>query len=482
MTLGDCAGIGPEIALKVLARLVCGRRGDAASYEEAALAERVYRLLETKKLSLAYLGSRVVLERTLKMMPACALGCRFVFLDGGCEDSTVVRVINERGSVKRELAICFYDESMVGAADFKFGCPSVMTGKHALALVQRGCELVMKGAADALVSCPLSKSVVAEATPGFVGHTEYLEQFFNNVSTEVLRSFIRNMMQSEQGMVRYEANDLDQVLARVLAFLSYLSFSAGNVDNAGNNGKEVAKSGEVSKTGWEREYGNAIKVSMGFVAPEFNVLLMTRHLPLRDVANFLTFETVVRTLRHASLLAYLTGGEFMDGELIGGGENGNSEAPSLPIGVLALNPHGGEGGLLGSEETVLCEALAYVRSHRDIRYASECGVKFEGPLAADTAFVKVGTKARYQNIVACYHDQGLIPLKTMAGMKAINVTLGLPFIRTSVDHGTAFSLAGKNEADETSLLYAIYGAWRLQRGYGGLLRAQIQSQSQSQSA
>ena len=119
-----------------------------------------------------------------------------------------------------------------------------------------------------------------------------------------------------------------------------------------------------------------------------------------------------------------------------------------------MNPHAGEGGLLGAEDRdILAPAVAHAR---------ECGADVTGPLPADTVF-RQAVDGRFDAVVACYHDQGLIPVKLVAFGKAVNVTLGLPIIRTSVDHGTALDIAGRGVADSSSLVHAVLLAAQLAR-------------------
>ena len=125
------------------------------------------------------------------------------------------------------------------------------------------------------------------------------------------------------------------------------------------------------------------------------------------------------------------------------------------IAVCGVNPHAGEGGLFGSEERdVLVPAVAELRKE---------GKDVSGPFAADTLFLRA-LKGEFDAVIACYHDQGLIPVKLAAFGHAVNVTLGLPFVRTSVDHGTAFDIAGKGTAQETSFLTAMKLALELVKG------------------
>jgi 4-hydroxythreonine-4-phosphate dehydrogenase len=122
------------------------------------------------------------------------------------------------------------------------------------------------------------------------------------------------------------------------------------------------------------------------------------------------------------------------------------------IAVLGLNPHAGESGMFGDEEIrVIAPA---------IRRANREGIDAYGPLAPDTAFIRKAGSFNFDAAVAMYHDQGLIALKTLEFDRAVNVTLGLPFVRTSPDHGTAFDIAGKGIANPSSMIAAIEYAWR----------------------
>ncbi|MBI1367807.1 MAG: 4-hydroxythreonine-4-phosphate dehydrogenase PdxA [Planctomycetes bacterium] len=167
---------------------------------------------------------------------------------------------------------------------------------------------------------------------------------------------------------------------------------------------------------------------MMFCSPKLNVALATIHLPLMDIRNVLTIGRVFDPidLGHAALKAM------------------GVEEPV--IGVCGLNPHAGEHGLFGDEEERLIAPA--------ITMAREQGIDARGPFPADTLFIEA-SRHRYDLIVAMYHDQGLIPLKMLAFDEAVNVTLGLPIIRTSVDHGTAFDIVGQNKASARPMAAAI---------------------------
>ena len=176
-------------------------------------------------------------------------------------------------------------------------------------------------------------------------------------------------------------------------------------------------------------------VVMMLASPELRVALATTHLPLKDVPAAITEESLARTLR------------IVQAELIA--KFGIAEPR---IAVLGLNPHAGEGGHLGREEIeTLIPALDTLRGE---------GMQLLGPLPADTAFVPA-MRARYDAVLAMYHDQALPVLKSEAFDRTVNITLGLPFIRTSVDHGTALDLAGSGHADPSSMFAAAEMALRL---------------------
>lgn len=174
------------------------------------------------------------------------------------------------------------------------------------------------------------------------------------------------------------------------------------------------------------------KVVMMLTAGSLRVALVTTHLPLRDVPDAITLENVSSSLRitHQELTTRF-----------------GIEDPVIQ--VLGLNPHAGEGGHLGTEDSRIIQKVI-----------DECrkeGINAVGPVPADTAF----TPTRLEScdaVLAMYHDQGLPVLKHAGFGKAVNITLGLPFIRTSVDHGTALDIAGKNLADASSMYTAAMAA------------------------
>lgn len=179
------------------------------------------------------------------------------------------------------------------------------------------------------------------------------------------------------------------------------------------------------------------RFTMMFAAGQLRVALASIHLPLMDLRNCFTIGCVFQPidLLHQALI-----------DLFG------VNAPK--IGVAGLNPHASDSGRFGDEEArIIRPALTMAR---------EAGIDVEGPLPADTLFLKA-MRGGYDGVVAMYHDQGLIPIKLLAFDSAVNITLGLPVIRTSVGHGTAFDIVGKNKASAGSMKQAISLACRFVR-------------------
>ena len=181
----------------------------------------------------------------------------------------------------------------------------------------------------------------------------------------------------------------------------------------------------------------AEETAMAFVAANLRVVLISTHVPLAEAIRLVERERIVRVVK------------LTDRELRRWGI-----APPR-IAVAALNPHGAEGGLFGVEEAA--EIVPAVRQCRDAE-----GIDAAGPFSADTIFLRA-SRGEFDAVVSCYHDQAMIPVKCLSFGEAVNVTLGLPFVRTSVDHGTAFDIAGRGVAEHSSMVAAITLAARLAR-------------------
>jgi 4-hydroxythreonine-4-phosphate dehydrogenase len=181
----------------------------------------------------------------------------------------------------------------------------------------------------------------------------------------------------------------------------------------------------------------ASSVAMMFLGSKWKIVLVTTHLPLKEVSKWITKHRVLSTIRltEEGLRKYF-----------------GIAHPRMA--VLGLNPHCGEEGLLGEEEKKeISPAIAEARSQ---------GLEAEGPFPADS-FFNLSSHSIFDAVISMYHDQGLIPVKMSAFEEAVNFTLGLPFIRTSVGHGTAYDIAGRGLADPTNLIKAMFLASNLSK-------------------
>ena len=203
--------------------------------------------------------------------------------------------------------------------------------------------------------------------------------------------------------------------------------------------------------------GKAVKdvpVRMMLANEELRTVLVSIHMSLRDAIEAVSYDNVLETIRITR--------DFLHRTM--GGAVADSPQVRTRIGVAGLNPHAGEGGLFGREEIdIIAPAIAAAQAE---------GIDVVGPFAPDTIFMRArdrninGIKqlGEFDAVIAMYHDQGLIPVKYLGVEQGVNVTLGLPLVRTSPDHGTAFDIAGHGFADASSLIAAITMARLLARG------------------
>ncbi len=184
--------------------------------------------------------------------------------------------------------------------------------------------------------------------------------------------------------------------------------------------------------------------AMLLLAKRLRVIHVSTHVPLRRACGLVKKERVLRTIRLAASAVRDLG-------------------VAVPrIAVAGLNPHAGEGGLFGAEEAAeIVPAVAAARAE---------GIDAVGPVSPDTVFYRAAVRRDFDIVVAMYHDQGHIPLKVLGFADGVNVTVGLPFVRTSVDHGTAFEVAGKGTADSRSMTAAIRTAAAMARTRRGKRR------------
>lgn len=202
--------------------------------------------------------------------------------------------------------------------------------------------------------------------------------------------------------------------------------------------KKNVYSNEFTYTGhtpFLKDFFQAKDVVMLMTAGDFRVALVTEHVPVKDIASYITKENIL------SKLNILNNSLKRDFRL---------DKPK--IAVLALNPHAGDEGLIGMEEIDIIKPA--------IKEAKQRNMLVMGPYSADAFFAR-GYQNKFDAVLAMYHDQGLIPFKSLEQTNGINYTAGLNVVRTSPDHGTAFDIAGKNRADASSFIAAIFGAFEI---------------------
>jgi 4-hydroxythreonine-4-phosphate dehydrogenase len=207
--------------------------------------------------------------------------------------------------------------------------------------------------------------------------------------------------------------------------------------------KEALHNAEISYPGHTEilaDFGGATgEVAMMLINDDLRVVLVTVHMSIRDVVDAITIERELATIKLADDAARRLG------------------VQNPRVAVAGLNPHASENGMFGSEDNnVIVPAIAKAR---------ENGIDASGPWPGDTIFMRT-RRGEFDIVVAQYHDQGLIPIKYLGIDHGVNITLGLPFVRTSVDHGTAFDIAGKGIADPTSLRVALLQAAALSANAG----------------
>lgn len=335
ISMGDAAGIGPEIVAKAF-------RDDPAAMQGCFVA-----------------GDVAVLRRAARSIAREH--------DVGVPVAAIEAAREAAGLPPRCIPVL---QATPAVAPPAWGVVSAAAGRAAADCVVWAAQAALKGEIAALVTAPLHKQALAAAGVDFPGHTELLQ-------------------------------------AQAAAF-------------AGVPLEQMP-------------------VRMMLANDELRTVLVSIHVALRDAIAAVTFDNVLRTVRIAHEALQLALGR----------------APRLA--VAGLNPHAGEGGLMGREEVeVIAPAVAAAR---------EQGLLASGPYPPDTVFMRAreapGHPGEFDAVIAMYHDQGLIPVKYLGVEQGVNVTLGLPLVRTSPDHGTAFDIAGTGTADASSLLAAVRMARRL---------------------
>ncbi len=319
ITMGDPAGVGPEIIVKALPR------------EDIS---QICRPIVLGDVGLLRMVSKKIGARSFHVM------------------ANPGDISGDPGTIY-VLPVSNLKESSVTP-----GKPTTEGGRAMVDYILRAVELTTSGEVAAMVTCPINKELMNQVGYGFEGHTE--------------------------------------LIAHLTRTQDYVMMLAG---------------------------------------AKLRVALVTIHYPLRDVAEQINKERIVKTI---TITCHALEKDFV------------IEKPR--VAVAALNPHAGESGLFGREEMEIIKPA--------VEEARDSGLSVEGPLPADTVFYHA-LNGRFDAVVAMYHDQGLIPLKLLHFTDGVNLTLGLPIVRTSVDHGTAYDIAGRGVADPSSLIAAIKMAARI---------------------
>ena len=351
LTMGDAAGIGPEILVKALAH------------------ESVYSLCQP-----IVIGSSAILQ------DAC-----FRFTTSNKPPLKLNIIKTPTQALARHGTIDVLDVSSISPQDISVGTIDARAGAAAVKAIEIGTHLTMHGELDAITTAPICKAAIHRAGVSYPGHTEMLAAFTNTAHAVMM-------------LCTPEALD-------------------GNQPSAINCQRENL-------------------FAEGFREPRVipAVSFVTNHVALADVSKHLSVERIVEVIRITRQALIRCG----------------ISEPRLV--VAGLNPHAGEDGAFGKEEEYLIRpAIAQAEAHFG---------KIDGPLPADALFVKA-IRGEWHAVIVMYHDQGNIPIKLLGFGELVNVTLGLPIVRTSVDHGTAFDIAGKGIANEMSLVEALSCAVRL---------------------
>ncbi len=298
-------------------------------------------------------------------------------------------------------------------------------GRAAFDALEAATAALAAGDVDVLVTAPINKHNIQGEDFRFAGHTEYLEHKFAPAEAPV------EVVAEAQAEKVVGDSDTEVVAETVVAEAAETAeTSAAAATPEGADGK-AKRRGRTRERQPER-LPVPTKALMILFNDHMRVALATTHLPLADVAAAITAENVLEKI------------VLLDASL-----RRDFAVYNPRIAVLALNPHAGDDGLLGAEERdIITPAITKARESRIMAF---------GPYAADGFF---GTAAytHFDAVLAMYHDQGLAPFKALSMDDGVNFTAGLPYVRTSPDHGTAYDIAGKGEADPQSMLHAIYAA------------------------
>lgn len=305
-------------------------------------------------------------------------------------------------------------------------------GRAAFDALEAATAALAAGDVDVLVTAPINKHNIQGEDFRFAGHTEYLEHKFAPAETPmdaVIVAQTESVTADNGTEIVAETVTAETVVAEPATTEAGETAAASTAPEAAD-GKSKRRC--RSRERLPERLPVPVKALMILFNDRMRVALATTHLPLADVAAAITTDNVLEKI------------VLLDASL-----RRDFAIYNPRIAVLALNPHAGDDGLLGAEERdIITPAITKARESRIMAF---------GPYAADGFF---GTAAytHFDAVLAMYHDQGLAPFKALSMDDGVNFTAGLPYVRTSPDHGTAYDIAGKGEADPQSMLHAIYAA------------------------
>ncbi|MDY2942908.1 MAG: 4-hydroxythreonine-4-phosphate dehydrogenase PdxA [Paludibacteraceae bacterium] len=295
------------------------------------------------------------------------------------------------------LITCYPDTTPV-----QLGVSTPEAGQASFAALERACADLKSGKVHALVTAPINKENIQSDSFRFSGHTEYLTAMFADCQTA---GAVRPLTLSDRA-TRYQTDSQQSGQT-----------AGGDACAPGQQNGQISSAKQQSL--------------MMMVSETMRVALVCNHVAIAEVPAQITEEHILQKL---TLLNETLQRDF--------------SVRKPRIAVLALNPHAGDKGLIGEEEQTIIRPT--------IEKACEQGIWAFGPYSAD-GFFGSGHFTHFDAVLAMYHDQGLIPFKTL-DMSGVNFTAGLPIVRTSPDHGTAYDLAGKNQANHLSFAHALYAA------------------------
>ena len=401
LTIGDAAGIGPEIVVKALTH------------------KSVYSLCQP-----IVIGSSAILQ------DACS---RFASSSRPPLNLNIIKTPMQ--AIAKHGTIDVLDVSLISPQDISVGTIDARAGAAAVEAIETGTHLTMHRELDALTTAPICKAAIHRAGFSYPGHTEMLAAFTNTPQVVMMLCTPEALDNHQPSATNSEKN------SRQPSGVSRQQDTVDSVSSFADSRRFPTVSDSQYADGFpesqrSRDHDHRDGVPLRRVIPA--VSFVTNHVALADVSKHLSVERIVEVIRITRQALIRCG----------------ISEPRLAI--AGLNPHAGEDGVFGKEEEFLIRpAIAQAQTHLGT---------IDGPLPADALFVKA-SQGEWHAVIVMYHDQGNIPIKLLGFGKLVNVTLGLPIVRTSVDHGTAFDIAGKGIANEMSLVGALSCAARLARTF-----------------